>query len=210
MPVSSPMEDPTRTPPALRCLRGQPAPPDIVPDLAAVKSWPDLARQQLFRVLGPCLAEPVPDVEKQLDQFSREFRVPGPDLARVIKACRFLLRRAAMTNLTLAEFVEDLASLGDGGELSECLVPGYDAAMQVVRVEIATAALVEHGKLLDRVSWRVDQVAFSNRGDKVGLPVVMLTLDFHEGGKRERLTLQVTPAALNELSAMCARLVPRS
>ena len=153
------MDEPSRDPavPALRCLRGRPPTQQIMADVNLVKTLPQPARQQLFRVLGPCLPEPVPDVQGQLDEFCREFGIAGPDLIRAVKACRFLLRQAAMTNLGTADFVADLAALGDTGEISECLLSGYEAAVKVVRLEITAGTLADHGKVVERVSWRVEQ-----------------------------------------------------
>ena len=188
-------------------MRGARVPAEIVVDLGLVKTLPAPARQQLLRVLGPCLAEPVPNVESQLDRFCSEFGVRRPELARALKACRFLLRQAAVTNLTEAEFVEDLAVLGDTGEIAESLLSGYETAVKLVRLEIKLGAVADHGKVVERVSWRVDHIGESSRGDKVGVPVLVLTLSYLEGGRRDRITLQLGPDTVKELRAMCDRLL---
>lgn len=194
-------------PKTLHCLRGGRIPPEVAADLAAVKRLPEPARRQLYRVLGPCLGEPVPKVDALLDQFSREFQVAAKDVVPAIQGCRFLLRQAAMTNLTVAEFVEDLAALGDTGELRESLLSGYDMATKMVRAEILRGTAGDHGKIVERVSWRVDYVPLSDRGDKPDLAVVVLTLNFSEGSRRDRITLQMGMDQLRELQAMCDRLL---
>jgi hypothetical protein len=199
---------PTSTPPALRCLRGRSATPEIIADLRNVSRLPGPARQQLYRVLGPCLVEPVPRAaEERLDQFCQEFQVPGDDLARAVRACRFLLRQAAMLDLGTPELVEDLRRLGDTGEIEASLVPGYEMAKKVVRDEIARAVLADHGKVVERVGWRVEQITASNRGAKLRLPLTVLTLAYREGDRRDRITLQLTTEALRELRAMCDELL---
>jgi hypothetical protein len=85
-------------------------------------------------------------------------------------------------------------------------MPGYEAAKVLVRHEIARAALADHGKVVERVDWRVDQVVTSNRGEKLGVPVAVVTLSYREGERRDRITLQLPPQALRELAAMCQRL----
>lgn len=193
--------------PALRCLRGAAAPRAIVDDIKAVEALPDPARRQLYRVLGPCLGEEVADIDEPIERFCQEFGISGVELARALKACRFLLRHAATINMTAQEFGDDLLALGDTGALKEALSNGFDVAMKIVRDEIMRAALADHGKLLERVDWRVDQVTMSNRGEDLRLPVTVLTLGYREGGRHERITLQLGPDALRTLRVMCDRLL---
>jgi hypothetical protein len=199
---------PSPASPSLRCMRGAALPASIADDLALVKTLPELARRQLYRALGPCLPEPVPSgVQELLDKFCAELGVPRPELARALKGCRFLLRQAAKINLNAGEFAEDLIALGDTGELAESLLERYDAAMQALRLELTVGVLADHGKVVQRVSWRVDRIDVSDRGDGVGIPVVVLTLAYVEGGKNDRVTLQLGSDAMRELRAMCDRLL---
>lgn len=173
-----------------------------------VTRMPEAARRQLYRVLGPCLVEPVPSAaEERLDAFCRELGVADDELARALRACRFLLRHAAMADLSAAQFVEDLGRLGDTGAVEAALLSGYDAAKKVVRDEIARGALADHGKVVERIDWRVDHVTTSNRGDNLSLPVTVLTIGYREGGRRDRITLQLLPEELRQLRAMCDRLL---
>jgi hypothetical protein len=172
-----------------------------------VSALPDDARRQLYRALGPCLTEPVSKAgQSQVEEYARDFRVPRADAVRAVKACRHLLRQAAMTNLTAAQFVEDLAALGDAGALSEALLSGYDEAMKVLRQEIVLGTLGDHGKIVDRLAWRVDRVEGSDRGDGVGIPMVVLTVSYLEGTRRGRVTLHMLPEHLPALREMCERL----
>jgi hypothetical protein len=196
------------SPPPLHCLGGFPAPPEIGADIALLKALPPLARRQLYRVLGPCLGEPVPSsVDAQMDQFSREHALDAGVLARAIKASRFLLRQAAMQDLREAELAEDLARLGDGGEIRAMLAPGYEVAKTAIRAEITRGALADHGKLVERVDWRMDSVTASNRGENLNLTVAVLTLTYRERERQEQVTVQLQREELIQLRAMCERLL---
>jgi hypothetical protein len=193
---------------SLRCLGGLPAPPEIAADLAVLPTLPLSVRGQIYRVLGPCLDEPVPgSVDAQIAQFCRELSVDPAALARAIKASRFFLRRAAMMDLGAADLAADLAKLDGGGEIRAALMPGYETARTVIRGEIARGVIADHGKLVERVSWRVEQVTASNRGQGLNLPLIALTFAYREGERVERVTLQLLPDAMLELQEMCRRLL---
>jgi hypothetical protein len=197
----------TQAPP-LRCCGGRSAPPEVVADLALIPALPLPARQKLYRVLGPCLTEPVPEsVDAEIDKFCRELSLDVASVARAIRAARFFLRQAAMLDLSAAELAEDFARLGDRGEIHATLAPGYDAARALLRGEIARGALSDHGKLVEHVAWRVEHVTASDRGQSLDLPVVVLTLVYREGDRQDRVTLQLLPDALLALQAMCQRLL---
>jgi len=204
----APMATDPPAPTPLRCLGGRPAPPDVRADIALLPTLSMDARRQIYRVLGPCLGEPVPEtVDAQVDAFCRELRLDPVVVARVIKAGRFLLRQAAVADLSAADFSADLAGLGGGAEIDAALAPGYEAAKRFVRGEVARGALEDHGKLVERVAWRVERVTASHQGKNLDLPVVVLTLGYREGERHERVTLQLLPDALMELQAMCAQLL---
>lgn len=191
----------------LTSLRGEAAPPGIAADLARVLALPLSARQRLWEVLGPCLREPLgKDIEAKLDAFCKAHQAPDADVARGIKACRFLLRQAAALDVTKADFTEDLRRIGDGAALAELLLPGFDQAKAVVRLEIARAAIVDHGALLEGVDWRVDTIGPTNRGEGLGVPVGVVTLRICEGDERRRVTLQILPDVAAELRRLCDKL----
>jgi hypothetical protein len=110
-------------------------------------------------------------------------------------------------SLTAAEFAEDLGALGDDGRLCEALLPGYDTALKILRREIVLASIADHGKVVERIAWRVDRVDGSNRGDRIDVPLVVLTISYHQGARRDRITLHLAPDALKDLREMCDRLM---
>ncbi len=118
-----------------------------------------------------------------------------------MKACRFLLREAAGANVERTVFVQDLRALcGRDDVLEQFFVAGYDAACQVVRQEVLQGTLADHGKLLMGVDWRLDSVQASSRGSKMRIPVALLTLRYREGDQARRITLQVLPETLRQLT----------
>lgn len=193
----------------LHALGGGAAPPGMAADLQKILLLPASARQHFWEALGPSLREPLtPEVEAQLDQFCRAHTIDDDLLAPAIKACRFLVRRAAAIDLSRALFAEDLAQLaGSAPELAALLLAGYEAGKSVVRRELLRNALLDHGKLVEGVDWRVDRLATSNRGDKLDARIVSLTLRYREGEHNERITLQMLPESIAELRAMCDALL---
>jgi hypothetical protein len=177
-------------------------------DIGRLAALPPGARERLWEALGPSLSEPLPaPVEAVLDGFCQRHEVAGNELARVLKACRFLVREASRVDLPRAGFAADLAALGAGAEVQRVLLAGYERGKAVVRGELLHAALAAHGKVLVGVDWRVDTVAASAGGAKLQAPVVMLTLRYEDGGRQERITLQAVPEALQELRRVCDQLL---
>ena len=196
-------------PKSLHCLGGAALPPDMVPDLARFEALPSSAREALWEALAPCLAETLPaSIEGDLDRFCATHRADTNEVAAVIKALRFLLREAALRDLSRAVFAEDLASVaGADSEVFARMLPRYEAAKRVVRDEVLRRSLTDHGALLDGTSYRVDYLVSSSHGDKLNVPVTLLTLAYTEGTRRERLTLQVLPEQLRALRAICDKLL---
>jgi hypothetical protein len=193
----------------LHCLAGAEAPAGIAQDLHRLAGLPDSARRHFWEALGPCLGEVLaPEMEARLDQFCHAHGAAGPDLARAIKACRFLLRSAACIDLPRDLFAHDLDRLeANPPVLGPILLPGYEAAKARLRAEILRETLADHGKLLEGIDWRLDSLSSSSRGDKLRAPVAVLTFRYQEGGRKGRITLQVMPETLQELQRICDRLL---
>lgn len=199
----------TAAPLKLHALGGAAAPPGMAVDLQKILLLSASARQHFWEALGPSLREPLPpEIEAQLDHFCRAHASDDALLAPAIKACRFLVRRAAALDLSRALFAEDLAQLaGSAPELAALLLAGYESGKAFVRREIVRGALLDHGKLLEGLDWRVERLTASNRGDKLDARVVSLTLRYREGERNERITLQMLPESIAELRAMCDALL---
>jgi hypothetical protein len=198
-------ESPGSEPIHLQCLAGQPASPEVIADARRLLALPEGARQRLWQVLAPSLAEPIPpEVAPLYERFVKEHGVDGGALARALKVARLLVRQASALDLEPEQFADDLEKLGGGSRaIADALVPGYPRARQRVRAEILSGAVADHGRVLESFRWRVDMLASSDRGLGLKLPVVMLTLHYREGERREQISLQVLPHLLGQLRAVC-------
>ncbi len=189
----------------LHCLGGAECSPDIGADLLRLARLPPEALQKLWQVLAPSLAETLSaETGQLLDMFCAAYRVESDDLARAVKACRFLIREAASIDLPAAAFAEDIERLcPDVPLIREILMAGYEPAKARLREEVLRAALVDHGKLLVRAQWRADAILASERGKRLGMPVTLLTLHYRDGADVGRITLQVMPDMMQELKKIC-------
>jgi hypothetical protein len=199
----------TPAPPRLYCLGGGEAPPDLGADLLRLLRLPAEALPKIWQVLAPSLAETIAkETEQLLDLFCAAYKLDDEDLARAIKACRFVIREAAQRDVPAGAVAEDLDRLCPGDPLvKELLLAGYEPAREQIRHEIVKAALADHGKLLVGVKWRLDAIQASERGAKLGTPVAMLTLHYLEGAEAGRVTLQVLPDMMGELRGACDKVL---
>jgi hypothetical protein len=200
---------------ALFCLDGREAPAGITADLLLLAALPERARERFWEALGPALADPLPPaVEASLDMFAKSFGVSTNDLARALKASRFLVREACARGLVVSRFEDDLVSLV-GGPLSPeaaviapILLSRYEDARGAFQAAITRAVLADHGAVLTSVEWRVDTLHASSRGNAGGSRIAVLTLGYQEAGRDAKLTLQVPPDKLAALLQACERLAP--
>lgn len=195
----------------LRCLDGGCAPPEIAADLRLVSALPEPARRALWTALGPSLREPlVPAVEVQLDNFCRKHAVNDDDLARVLKACRFLVREAAKRDLPLSVFMEDVTALaGAESETSLVLASGYEKARALLRHDMLGEALRAQGTVLTGVHWRLDTIRTSSTGVRASADVALMTLEYLEGNKSGRLVLHLPLAEVEALKRVCEEILAK-
>jgi hypothetical protein len=204
-----PTSNETPLPLRLHALGGGDAPPDLADDLRRLLRFPPEALDKLWQALGPCLAHKLSDeTERLLDVFCAAYRLSDADLARVIKACRFLIQGAARLDVPALQLADDLDRLcPDAPLIKELLLAGYEQAKSAIRQEIVQAALVAHGKLLIGAQFRVDVIDTSERGTRLRQPVVLLTLQYCEGAEAGRITLQVLPDMMGQLKGICEQVL---
>lgn len=186
----------------LFCLGGGEPPPDLGGDLRRLLRLPAEALQGIWRVLAPSVAETItPETERLLDAFCAAHAIDEDDLARAVKACRFLVREAAQRDLTADALAEDHERLcPDEPLVKELVLAGSDQARKQIRQEVIRAEVSDHGKLLVGVRWRVDAIQASEGGPKLRVPVTILTLQYREGAETGQVTMQVLPDMIEELS----------
>jgi hypothetical protein len=195
------MDAPAAEPNRLYCLGGGEPPPDLGADLSRLSRLPSEALEKLWQVLTPCLAETLSkETEELLDVFCAAYRVDDDDLARAVKACRFVIRSAAQRDLPAGALAADLDRLCPAEpRVKEILLAGHAPAKEQIRREILAAAVADHGKLLVGVSLRLDTIQASERGARLQTPVAMLTLHYREGAEAGRVTVQVLPDMFESL-----------
>lgn len=195
--------------PRLACLGGVAPPADLAADLRAVASLPAEAIPKLWSVLEPALEEPLPPAAAELlDAFAAAYGVDEDVLGRAIRACKFLVREAARFGVGRDATQADLERLlPDEPLVREVFLAGFDDAWQRLRQTHVARSLREHGRLLTKTKWRIDTVRAYDAAEVVGMPVVLLTLEYLEGDTTQRLTLQALPDTVSELKAICERVL---
>lgn len=198
----------------LHCLGGREAPHGIAADLCVLARLSDRARAHFWDALGPSLAEPLPaSIEATLHDFMTAFDVREADLARAIKASRFLVREACARGVDAAHFEDDLVRLAGGPRSPEAavvapiLLLGYGAARSAMRAAMVESTISDHGASLVSIEWRVDSILSSSRGDALDAKTAILTLGYKRGSHEERLTLHVSAPKLEELRLACERML---
>jgi hypothetical protein len=199
------------TPIKLHALGGAMTPPDLGADLLRLLAMPTEAQARLWQALGPCLGDTLTaETEKVLDTFCATHGAAEDDVARVVKASRFLVQSAAKLDVPADRLRADLEALcPDAPRVSQVILAGYDKAKAQIRKRLTAAALLGHGSLLVGAEWRVDTVEASSQGARLGTRVALLTLQIREGDETRRTTIQVLPDMAAELRRFCDEVLPR-
>lgn len=193
---------PAMSTPALACLGGEPASPELGPDLAILSDFPDGARRELPAVVAIAVRPELgQDAEAEFQAFANRHQLTGEGLIRPLRSIRLLFREAARRAVPISAFRDDLVRLlGDRApEVGEMLLPHYEAVVDALRVEIVSGTLVDHGRVLVGLDYRVDLLKLSSRGLALEAPITWLTLRYREGDRQERVSLQVLPDELRKL-----------
>jgi len=193
-------------PAPLSSLGGRPMPATLPADFEALLGLPAGAQERFWDVLGPCLEASLgADADRAIEAFARRYEALPTRIAHAIRGCRFLLYEAARNNADKPTVAADLGRLG--GERAEALrailLPGFDAAVRVLRAEIVRRSILDHGSLLVGVDWRIDRILASQHGREVDTPVGVITLTYQRGAEKERITLHCEPGMLQRLRSVC-------
>jgi hypothetical protein len=193
----------------LHAAGGASPPGELRRDLRCLMQMPAEAVAAFWQALGPALRDPSSEkTANVLDVFCAAYRVSEDDLARAIKACRYLIEGGARLDLPPDDLAEDIDQLcPEAPEIKTLLLSGYEAIHAELRGEIVAGALADHGKLLVSAKWRLDFVDSSDRGARLRVPVVMLTLQYREGAELRRITLQALPDTVGQLKGICEQVL---
>jgi hypothetical protein len=193
---------------ALRCLGGGLAPPELAGHLAKVLTLPEGARREIWRAIDCALGDVIDkDADRALDAFCARHGLRDEELSGVMKACRFLLRAAAQTNVTKEELGEDIDALtGSNALIREVVLAGFDGAKARVRQAILRGTLEDHSKLVVDIGWQLERIVASDRGERMDVGIAALTFRYREGGADKRITLHLLPESVKALALACQRL----
>lgn len=204
-------EDPMSAQPgSLSILGGRPMPATLPDDFEALLGLPASAKERFWDVLGPCLEASLgPDADRAIEGFARRHDAVPSRVAHAIRGCRLLMYEAARGNADKHVVAADLGRLG--GERAEALrsilLPGFDAAMRMLRADIVQRSILDHGALLVGVDWRVDRILASQHGRDVDTSVGVITLTYQRGAQKERITLHCEPGMLQRLRSVCEEML---
>lgn len=195
--------------PPLQCLGGKPMKASVIQDLKRLSLLPEAALGHVWEALGPLLGGQLEKerLDRVLAPFCSRYRADKDDVLHGLAAARALLRSAAEQDLAVDKFVEDLELLEVEVLTARSLVAGYERAMLLLRGELMMVSLMDHGRVLKHVDWRVDQMRGSNRGKNLNAPVTSLTFNYQDGDNAERMTLQVLPPVLRQLKEILDELL---
>lgn len=162
-----------------------------------------------WEVLGPFLVlGPGRDFEQRLEAYCRLRQVEAREVLPALNACQLLVNEAVARDLGAESLARDLEQLPDPRDRAGAmLVRGYEQARPALRQRILSDSLLDHGNVLTGVDWRLDQTLASTRGVQLNAPVAVVTLRYRSGERADRITLYLDAQRLQELRAVCDRLL---
>ncbi len=201
--------DQSTHPTALNCLEGRPAPPMVVEGWKQLRALPRPAWEPFWLLLAPVLMNPGHTANKELiSLFCQEHKIQPEGMLVAIGCCELLLKQAAAMDLEEEQFHRDLTVLSgeETEELARFIIERFPKAKLGLRRKMLEESLTAHGKLMTGLEWRLDRVQHSSTGHRLDTDIVLLTLHYREGRKEDRITLQLTKEAAQEIKRFSARL----
>jgi len=194
-------------PPSLECCQGQAPPEAVVRGWERLVAMPTSAQQAFTEILAESVTEPDEGaLSRALAGFCEAHRVGEDEAFTALKACHFLLHRAAALDLPAEGFAGDLRKLsGDETGALRLVAPRYAPLKKRIREELLERTLADHGHVLVDLGWRVDTLTSSDRAVGLDAPVVFLTLKLRDSEATERVTVQLTPRSIRMLRSFCRR-----
>jgi hypothetical protein len=187
----------------LHCLAGQPPSPPVLSDWERLTTLPERAQESLWELVEASISSVDPALERRADAFCQLYGVAPGDLQASLRVCRLLLSRAASLNLPTQRLIEDMTALSKGqpSRIATAIAERYGTAKSLVQRGLVERMILDHGKVLAGLDWRVDRIAAADRGVGLDSPVVLLTLRLRDGDREERSTFYLTPPMFRELKA---------
>lgn len=196
----------------LRSLGDAAIPPLLRDELRLVRQLDEHARDGFGLLLSMAIAEhPGRSLDEHVGAFAERHGMAGADLAKALRAHRFVLREASQRDVEPPAYAADLQRLAaddaEADRLQSLLLPAFVPAMNQLREERIAGAISDHGKVVVGVRWRVDSMLASDRGSAETMRVGLLTLQLREGGRHDQITMQVLPDMLDTLATACQSMI---
>jgi len=201
--------DPADKPPGLNCFEGQPAPPIVTEGWKQLSAFPRQVLEPFWLLLAPAVMNPGnPANQELMALFCKENDISPESMLAAMGCCELLLKQAAALDLPEDLFQQDLETLAGGktDDLVQFVGKRFPGAMKGLRQQIFMDTLSTHGKVMTSLDWRLDRVQHSSKGNRLNTDIVMLTLHYQDGGKGDKITLQLTQEAAKKLKTFCSRL----
>lgn len=198
-------------PAALRCLGGEPPPPELAAELATLLTLPASVLDTYAEVLEVSLAPVLDDrAETFIKRYGRKHDVEPERLAPSVKAIRFLFTRAVQAGTDRGDFVHDVEALLPPAEAEHVLarlLPLFDVAFPKLRHHAAFLSVAEHGRVVRAVRWRLDVVKASDHGARIDVPVATVTFQYQQGPNAGQESYQLLPEQAAELRRALAAIL---
>jgi hypothetical protein len=201
------MSDPNVTPP-WHCFPAEGPPEGVIAGMRMLLGLPRGAQTNLWRVVRIGLEEPeTADQRQLLEGYAMRFDANPAHVAGAVAALQYMLRQAAVLNLSDTAFFTDVQTLSGTDRVAiELLAPHFLRVRNHLRLQLLENTLADHGNVLVGFDWRIDAVNVSNHGEMQNVPVVFLNLIYRHGEEaNKRLSLQLTPSAIASLKAFWDR-----
>ena len=202
---------PRKESPRLGTLGGAYAPDGLGADLGTLLVVPEALQQELWNLIEPYLGDKLDDrAQSRIAQLARRHEVAPEELVKLARACRFLFRRAAETELPVDRLAIDLEALcGDDPRVAQLLLPLYAKALPLLRRRMLYGSVADHGNLATQVDWRLDKILSSQRAGKVDTAVALMTFSYRAGNTDERITLHMLPDLVEQLHRATSRILEK-
>lgn len=192
--------------PRLEALGNESPPAGLAEDLACLTRLSRSAQAAFWRVLGPSLEDPVPtSIEHVLEGFAREHDIARAELARPVRAFRFLIREAARRNVQPNTFLADLDRVTQADPIIRRIAEvGYDRARAHLRAQFASRAIRSQGDALVGVDWRLDRVLASTEAEPIDVDLALLAFHLESSeGVKKTVHFQADLDRVRGLRALC-------
>ncbi|MGE3164092.1 MAG: COMM domain-containing protein [Planctomycetota bacterium] len=191
----------------LHACAGNPPPPTILGGWDTFLALPSAARADFLALLDHGIRQPLdPSYQGALRQLCQAHALDEAATLAALHACEYLLRQASGLNIDRNALRQDLGALsGNDFSAAGAILERFDTFRPEFRRAIFQESLADHGKVLVGLDWRVDNLVNSDRGSQLHASVVFLTLRYRDGDRVDRISLQLTPEALQELRRFTER-----